>query len=320
MSFIQQAVRAVFITAFACSVLAREAASQPVRVVLPFGPGSGTDTIARPLFEAISRELNQTFVIDNRPGASGALAAEIVARAAPDGKTLLMTASTTHSINPSLFKKLSYDPVKDFKPISSVTTAYYVLAVGNQLPVNSVAELIAWVKANPTTASYGWGAAVAQMAGADFVKRIGVPVVGVPYKSSPPAMTDLVGGQLSFMFVDLVAGAPLIQTGRLKLLAVTSPKRVALYPAVPTMAESGIADLDVFAWTGLFAPAGTPDDVVKRLADAVKHAVATPEIQKRLEQCCTPMPIVTGAEFRDYLANDRAVWARRASIAGIVPE
>lgn len=320
MSLIQKVIRFVLITAFACSVLAREAASQPVRVVLPFGPGSGTDTIARPLFDAVSRELNQTFVIDNKPGASGILAAEIVARAAPDGRTLFMTATTTHSLNPSLFKKLPYDPVKDFKPISSVTTAYYLLAVRKDMPVNSVAELIAWLKANPGSASYGWGAAVAQMAGADFVKRIGVPVVGIPYKSSPPAMNDLVGGQLSFMFIDIVAGAPLIQSGRLKALATTSPKRLPLYANVPTMAESGIADLEVFAWTGLFAPAGTPDEVVKRLADAVRKTVATPAMQKRLEQCCTPVPVVTGAEFADYLARDRAVWARRAELAGIVPE
>lgn len=320
MALFQQLVRASLIAAFALSVLARGAAGQPVRVVLPFGPGSGTDTIARPLFDAMSRELDQTFVIDNKPGASGALAAEAVARAVADGKTLLMTATTTHSINPSLFKKLPYDPVKDFKPVSSVTVAYYFLAVRKEMPVNTVAELTAWLKANSSGASYGWGAAVSQLAGADFVKRIGVPVVGVPYKSSPPAMNDLLGGQLSFMFADIVAGAPLIQSGRLKALAVTSPKRLAQYPDVPTMKESGIADLDVFAWTGLFAPAGTPDDIVRRLADAVRRAVATPEMQKRLEQCCTPTPIVTGADFADYLAKDRAVWARRAAIAGILPE
>ncbi len=320
MTVVKQAVRAASIAALALLVLARGAVAQPVRVVLPFGPGSGTDTIARPLFDAVSRELSQTVVIENKPGASGALAAETVARAAPDGRTLLMTATTTHSINPSLFKKLPYDPVKDFKPVSSVTTAYYFLAVRKEMPVNTVAELVAWLKANAASASYGWGAAVSQLAGADFVKRIGVPVVGVPYKSSPPAMNDLVGGQLSFMFADIIAGTPLIQSGRLKALAVTSPRRLAQYPDLPTLTESGIPDLEVFAWTGVFAPAGTPDDVVKRLADAIRNAVAKPELQRLLEQCCTPMPVVSGADFADYLAKDRAVWARRASVAGIVPE
>ncbi len=304
------------------ALCAQGAPAQPAatRVVLPFGPGSGTDTIARALFDILARDLNQTFVIENKPGASGSLAAAEVARSAPDGKTLLFTATTTHSLNPLLFKKLPYDPVKDFRPVSSLTTAYYFLAVRKDLPVNTVPELIAWLKANPTGASYGWGAAVAQMAGADFVKRIGVPVVGVPYKSSPPAMTDLVGGQLTFMFVDRVAGMPLLQSGRLKALATTAPQRVALFPDVPTMAENGMADIDVFAWTGLFAPAGTPDDVVRRLAEGVKRAAATPELQKRLEQCCTPMPIVAGAEFEAYLAKDKAAWARRAAIADIVPE
>lgn len=324
MNPIRQAARMARCITFTClaALCAPGALAQPVttRVVLPFGPGSGTDSIARALFDILSRDLNQNFVIESKPGASGSLAAAEVARAAPDGKTLLFTATTTHSLNPLLFKKLPYDPVKDFRPVSSLTTAFYFLAVRKDLPVSTVPELIAWLKANPAGASYGWGAAVAQMAGADFVKRIGVPVVGVPYKSSPPAMTDLVGGQLTFMFVDMVAGTPLLQSGRLKALAATAPQRVALFPDVPTMAEIGMADIDVFAWTGLFAPAGTPDDVVRRLAEAVKRAAATPELQKRLEQCCTPMPIVSGAEFEAYLARDKAAWARRAAIAGIVPE
>ena len=320
MKFIRQLARAVVIAAVACSAIAQDVANQPIRVILPFGPRSRTDTIPRPLFDALARELNQSFTIDNRPGASGALAAEAVARAAPDGKTLLFTASTTHSINPSLFKKLPYDPVKDFRPISSVTTGFYFLVVRKELPVKDVAELVAWVKANPSTASYGWGAAVSQMAGADFVKRIGAPVVGVPYKSSPQAVTDVIGGQGSFMFLDIVAGLPIINGGRPKALAVSSPKRVALFPDVPTMTESGFPDLEVFAWTGLFAPAGTPDGPVNRLAAGIKKVMASPELQKKFENCCVPMPIVGGAEFAEYLKNDRAVWAKRAALAGIVPE
>lgn len=320
MKLFRNLVRAVVIAAVACSAIAQDSTSQPIRVIIPFGPGSGTDNIARPLFDALSRELNQSFTIDNRPGASGIVAAEAVARAAPDGKTLLFTSNTLFSINPSLFKKLPYDPVKDFRPISSVTTAYYLLVVRKEMPVNNVAELIAWIKANPGTASYGWGAAVSQMAGADFVNRIGVPVVGVPYKSSPQAATDLIGGQLSFMFLDLAAGLPIISGERMKLLAVTTPKRVSLFPKVPTMAESGISDFEVFAWTGLFAPAGAPDRLVNRLAVAIKTVMANPELQKKYENCCSPMPILGEAEFPDYLKRDRAVWAKRASIAGIVPE
>lgn len=157
MKLFRNLARAVAIAAVACSAIAQDSTSQPIRVILPFGPGSGTDNIARPLFDALSRELNQSFTIDNRPGASGIVAAEAVARAAPDGRTLLFTSNTLFSINPSLFKKLPYDPVKDFRPISSVTTAYYLLVVRKEMPVNNVTELIAWIKANPGTASYGWG-------------------------------------------------------------------------------------------------------------------------------------------------------------------
>jgi tripartite-type tricarboxylate transporter receptor subunit TctC len=180
-------------------------------------------------------------------------------------------------------------------------------------------ELAAWLKANADKASYGWGAAVSQMAGAGFLKRLGVPAVGVPYKSSPQAVTDLVSGQLSFMFLDLAAAVPLLQGDRLRALALTAPARIALLPAVPTMAEAGMPNFEVAAWVGMYAPAGTPDAVVNRLAAAARKAMAIPSLQKKFENCCTPLVLV-GNDFAEYVRKDRALWAERAATAGIVPE
>lgn len=315
-------IRLVCITAIAlitCSAIAQDDASKPVRAILPFGPGSGTDNVARALFNEISRELNQTIIVENRPGASGFIAAEAVARAAPDGKTLLYTASTTHTVNPVLFKKLPYDPVKDFRPIGMIMTAPYFLAVGKDVPARTVTELIAWIKANPGKASYGWGAAVSRMAGASFLQRFGVTAIGVPYKSSPQAVTDLLGGQFSFMFLDLVVGMPIIANDRVRLLAVTAPKRISQAPEIPTMAEVGVPNFEVAAWSGMFAPAGTPEPLVQRYMAALRKVMTHQSLLQKLENCCTPTVLV-GDDFVEFLRKDLAQWTERAAVAGIVPE
>lgn len=296
--------------------LAQDAA---VRVILPFGPGSGTDNIARPLFDELARELGQSFVIDNRPGASGFIAAEAAARAAPDGKTLFFTTNTTHAINPVLFRKLPYDPVRDFRPVGMVVTSPYLLLVRKDFPARDLGELIAWMRANPGKASYGWGAAVSQMAGTGFIRRLGLQAVGVPYKSSPQAVTDLVGGQLSFVFLDLAAAVPVITGDRVRALAVTDSRRLAVLPQVPTMAEGGVKDFDVYAWVGLFAPSGLPDAQVNRLAAGLRKVMANPALQKKYENCCTPQ-VLTGDEFAEFVRKDRALWAERAATAGLQPE
>ena len=311
-------LNAITVGLIACSAMAQDSV-QPIRVILPFGAGSGTDNIARPLFDALTKELNQPFLIDNRPGANGFIAADLAARAAPDGKTLLFTTNTTHSVNPNLFKKLPYDPVRDFKPVSSVITSPYLLLVRKDIPVTNVNELKAWIGANSGTASYAWGAAVSQMAGAGFLKRLGVNAIGVPYKSSPQAVTDLIGGQVAFMFLDLAAAVPIISGGRVKALAVTAPRRLSLLPTVPTMAESGLPDFLVTAWVGVYAPAGTPDALIARLTTAIKKVSENPELQKKYENCCTTMVLATD-KFADYVSEDRALWAERAKAAGIVPE
>lgn len=292
--------------------------SAPIRVVLPFGPGSGTDNIARPLLEAMSRQLERQFIVDNRPGANGFLAATAVARAAPDGQTLLFTTSTTQTINPMLFKHLPYDPNRDFRPIGSIMESYYVLVVSKEMPARTVGELTTWVKAHPNTAAYAWGAAVSQVTGATFVQKLGLPAAGVPYKSSPQAVTDLIGGQVSFMFLDLAAAMSFITGGQLRPLAVTSAKRVKQLPEVPTMAEVGMP-LEVVTWGGLFAPARTPDSVVEQLSNAMRSAAQDPLLQKQIDLCCSLM-VSAPAEFGAYIQRDRDSWSTRVPAAGITPQ
>lgn len=311
--------RVLLATIFAMTSLSAVADEQPIRMILPFAAGSGTDNIARPLFDEITKNTKQVFIIDNRPGASGTIAAQAVAQAAPDGRTFFTTTNTTHTINPVLFKKLPYDPQKDFAPVAIVATSPYVLMVRKDMPVSNVKELMDWVRSNPGKASYGWGAAVSQMAGAVFLNRFQLTAVGIPYKSSPQAVTDLIGGQFSFMFLDLAAAVPHLKGDRLKPLLVTAPKRLDQMPLVPTASEAGIDDFDVSAWIGIFAPAGTPASATQKMADAVANAMRSPALLAKLESCCVPA-VLTGDAFSNYLKADTVRWVERAATAGIKPE
>ena len=295
--------------------------TKAVKVVVPFGPGSATDIVARTISEELRAELGESFLVDNRAGANGFIAAEMVARATPDGYTLFVTSSTTQSTNPSLFKKLPYDPVKDFAPIGGIIEGYYVLTVPNELPVQSMAELITWLKANPTRASYGWGATVSQITGATFLRRIGATAAGVPYKSSPQAVTDLIGGRLTFAFQDVVSALAHIKGGRVKALAVTSPVRNPSLPGVPTVVEAGLPNFEAATYVGMLAPAGTPEAIIARLNSALVQVLKKPAVGQKLDSCCSARLFpTTPAEFDEYLKRDRAAWAQRISAAGIQPE
>jgi tripartite-type tricarboxylate transporter receptor subunit TctC len=295
--------------------------AKPVKIIVPFGPGSATDIMARLVAEELQAELGQPFIVDNRAGANGFIAAEAAARAPADGHTLFITSNTTQTSNPFLFKKLPYDPVKDFAPISAINEQYYVLAVPGSLPVNSVAEFVAWLKANPDKASYGWGAAGAQIAGAAFLKEVGATAAGVPYKSSPQVTTDLIGGQLSFTVQGVTSGLQVLKSGRLKALMVSAPQRVAQLPDVPTGAEAGVPGFRVSAFVGVFAPAGTPAPVIGLLNATLLKALRKPEMTRRIDDCCAGRFIPSSPEeFAEYLAGDRARWAAGVKAAGIQPE
>lgn len=295
--------------------------TKPVKVILPFGAGSAIDIVTRAVTEQLREELGQTFIIENRAGANGFIAAEAVARSAPDGYTLMSSTNTVHSTNQFLFKKLPYDPVKDFIPVGGMHRGYYVLIVPSSLPVNSVADLQAWFKTNPQKGSYGWGATASQIAGAAFLKEINAAATGVPYKSSPQAVTDLIGGQLTFMVLDVTSGLQHVKNGRVKALAVTSPARLPQLPDVPTSAEVGLPTLDTTAWTGLFAPAGTPAPIVTKLSVTLQKVLRKPIIAQQLESCCAAsMFYSTPTEFDAFLQKERISWSQKIKAAGIEPE
>jgi tripartite-type tricarboxylate transporter receptor subunit TctC len=295
--------------------------TRQIRTVVPFGPGSATDLIARIVTEDMRQTLGQPFIVENRAGANGFIAAEIVAKAPPDGYTVLVTATTTQSTNPSLFKKLPYDPVKDFAPVGGMVRAYYTITVNNDVPVKTLPEFISYLKANPNKTSYGWGATVSQVAAADFLQRIGAVSNGVPYKSSPQAMTDLIGGQINFMIQDITTAVTQVKSNRFRALAVTSPQRIPDMPNVPTMAEAGLPGFEAETWIGMLAPAGTPEPVLEQLNSALQKAVRNPAVAKKITECCSAIAFPTSrAEFTAYLARDRAAWAERIKAAGIPPE
>lgn len=319
-------LRRLFAAALLCTFGAAAFAQQPwptkpVKMILAAGPGSSTDIVARALADELNAELGQPFVIENRAGANGFIAAEAAARATPDGHTLFLTSTTTQSNNQFLFKKLPYDPVKDFVSVAGINETYYLLTVPASLPVNSVAELVAWLKANPGKASYGWGGAVSQIAGAAFLKEVQATAVGVPYKSNPQAATDLMGGQLTFMVQGITAGLSFVKNGRLKALMVSAPARIPQLPNVPTAAESGVPGFDATSWVGMFAPAGTPQPVIARLNAALQKTLRKPGMVERMDSCCAARLMhTTPAEFDEFLRKDRIKWAAQINAAGIQPE
>jgi len=295
--------------------------TRPLKMIVPFGPGSGTDTVARVVAQHMQGYLGQPVTVENRAGANGFIGAEAVARSAPDGYTVFVTSASIHSLNPSLFKTLPYETERDFASVGGVMEAYYTLLVGETMPVNSVLELSAWLKANPEKASFGWGATVGQIAGATFLKQTNTSATGVPYKSSPQAVTDLIGGQIKFMFNDVTTSKAHLGQQRLKALAVTSPERIVGLENVPTMAQAGVADFEMTTWVGMLVPKNTPQTVIQTLSSALLKTVALPEVAARMHACCSARMLVKTPEaFAQYMKDDRARWAKKISDAGVQPE
>lgn len=292
---------------------------KPVTLVVPTAPAGGTDTIARLIGDGLGKILKQPFVVDNRPGANGILGSEVVARATPDGYRLLFTYAATMVVNPSLYKKLPYDPMKDFEPVSLVGRLPNVLIVNSQLGVNSVAELIALLKKDEskrTFASSGAGTST-HLAGEMFADMIGVKLTHVPYKGTPPAMTDVASGLVPFMFDQVTAALPLVKSGRLKLLAVTTGKRIALVPELPTMIESGVAGFEMSSWQAVYAPKGTPKPIVQRLNAEIVKALKQPDVQAKLSgQLAMEIVGSTPEELRDHMAREIPRWAELVKKSG----
>mgnify|MGYP001327233870 CR=1 FL=1 len=257
---------------------------RPITYVVPFTPGGTTDVIGRTIGEGLTTALGQPVVIENKPGAGGAVGAEFVAKAKPDGYTLLGGTISTHAINASLYKNLPYDPVKDFEPVTLVGFIPNALYVNPNIGVNSVADLVAYLKKNPakaTFASSGAGTST-HLAGELFGDLAGIKLTHIPYKGTPQAFTDVVGGQVTFMFDQLTAGLPLVKGGKLKLLAVTSPTRTSLSPDTPTMVEAGVPNFEMVSWQAVYAPKGTPKAVVDKLNAEIVKVLKSPAVTDKL--------------------------------------
>src|SRR5688572_6503555 len=285
---------------------------RPIRLIMPFPPGGASDLIMRPVAQKLTEQLGQQIVIDNRPGAGGNIAAELVARAAPDGYTLLFAASANFSINPNLYAKLPYDPVRDFAAVTMLTRLSNLLTVHPSLPAASVPELTALARAQPGKLTYGsaGNGTTLHIAGELYRARSGVSVIHVPYKGGGPAQLDLLGGRLQFMFDSFSPALPHVRAGKLRALAVTTLSRSPALPQVPTMAESGLPGFEVSGWFGIAAPAGTPRPVIERLSSELQRAMRLPEIRERLvAQGIEPVGN-TSAEFAGQVRSELSKWAR----------
>ncbi|MFT3802014.1 MAG: tripartite tricarboxylate transporter substrate binding protein [Burkholderiaceae bacterium] len=276
----------MFAIPLAGNAQAQDYPTKPIRLVVPYAPGGATDIIGRATADELTKTLGQPVVVDNRPGAGANLGSEMVARAAPDGYTLLTTASSTHGISPFLYAHLSYDPNKDLAPVIVLASFANVLVVHPSVKANTVQELIALAKAQPgklTCASSGFGSSI-HMSCEMFKHMLGLDIVHVPYKGSAPAVTDLIGGQVDMMFDNIPSSIPHIHSGKLRALATTGAQRASTLPELPTMIESGVADYQAGAWFGLAVPAGTPADIVAKLNAAGRKAVEAPGFVKHIKE------------------------------------
>lgn len=295
--------------------------AKPVRIIAASSPGSGVDIVTRIIAQKLSEQLGQQVIVDNRAGAGGNLGAEIAAKAPPDGYTLFM-ASPAHAINTGLYRRLTYDLVRDFAPVTLVTMGQYVIVVHPSLPVKSVKELIALARARPGQLNYasaGNGNAT-HLAGELFNKLARVNLVHVPYKGSGPALTDLIGGQVQLMFSNLVAAMPHVKSGRLRALAVAGEKRTSAAPELPTVAEAGLPGYAVISWFGVFAPAATPREIVARLNQELVRAMSAPDMHERLAGEGADPATNTPEAFAAFIKAEIAKWTRVIRDANISAE
>lgn len=300
--------------------LAETYPARPITIVIGSSPGSATDGLARALGNEVTRLTGQAVVIENRAGAMGGIAAQTVARAKPDGYTLFMTTNTTHSANPSLMKQLRYDPVKDFTPVARMGNLPFMLVVSPSLPVKTLPEFIAYAKSHPGL-SYGSGNSTGIVAGATLARMAGLNMLHVPYKSTPPAMTDVIGGQIQLMFVDFAAGIANVKAGKLRALGVTTAQRSELLPDVPPLASvPELKGFDITSWNGVFAPAGTPAPVVERLNRELVAIVSNKQHAAQYYAFGFEPFGSTPAELGAFVTAELRKWSKLVKDAGIQPE
>jgi tripartite-type tricarboxylate transporter receptor subunit TctC len=292
--------------------------SKALTIVVPFSAGGTTDILARVVGQFMSKDLGQPVIIDNRAGAGGNIGAQMVARAAPDGYTLLMGTVGTHAINQSLYKKLGFDPIKDFAPISRVALVPNLLVANPSQPFKTVKEMIAYAKANPgklTFASSGSGTSI-HLSGEMFQQMAGVEMQHIPYKGSAPALTDLLGGQTAIMFDNMPSVISHVRAGKLRPIAVTTPTRSPALPDVPTIAESGVPGYSATSWFGILAPAATPAPVIAKLNASILKALADPEVKKKLAEQGAEPHGEKPEQFAEFIRSETAKWGKTVKVSG----
>ena len=313
---------AATLAAAASEASAQAYPNRPVRILVPFPAGAGVDIVARMLGLPLTDLWGQATVVDNRPGAGGTIACELAAKAAPDGYTLLLGNISTFAMAPSLYKKVNYDPVQSFAPITLVNTSANVLVAHPSVPAATTQALIALAKAKPGQINYASaGSGTSPHLAAELFKSMaGVDLVHVPYKGSPQALTDLLGGQTQIMFASLVSALPHIRQARLRALGVTSLKRAAALPDLPAISEAGLRGYDVSVWMGIVAPAGTPPAIIAQLNRQIGALLQSPDIRERLAVQGLEAASNSPAEFRTYIASEVRKWAVVIKQAGVVAD
>jgi len=312
------AVCAVVATAHAADVYP----SKPVRIVVPFPPGGPADVLARTVADKLQASLGQPVVVDNRPGAGGNIGMELVAKAAPDGHTLVLAPAGNLTVNPSLYRNVPYDVARDFAPVTVIAAVPNVLVVNAQVPAKDVGELIAYAKANPgklNFASPGPGSG-AHLAGELLKSSAGIEMVHVPFNGVAPAVTAVVAGNVQVMFAGTSSAMPQVAAGKLRALGVASPKRIASAPALPTLDESGLPGFDVTSWYSIVAPAGTPSAVIDRLQKDIAKALEAPEVRARLAGLGAEPVANTPSDFAQMIKLESAKWGKIVKDANIRPE
>lgn len=305
---------------FAGAAQAQPYPSKPIRLVVGYSPGGGNDLIARIVAAKLQERLGQPIVIDNKPGAQSIVAAEIVAKAAPDGYTLLVAPSGPMTINPAVYAKLPYAPEKDFAPVSLLAEFPLLLVVGAEQPIKSVRELVEYGRANPKLANYASSATPFQLAGELFNERTGSAFQHIPYRGSGDAVQAVAAGQVLMTLADSGPVSGLLKDGRLRALGLTAAKRDPAFPDVPTMAEAGVPEMEISLWTGIVAPAGTPPEIVALLQKAIAETIALPDIHTALEAIAVDPRSTTPDEYRALIARDAARWKAVAATANIKVE
>ena len=307
-------------TLFITALRADDYPTRPITLVAVFGPGSGSDTVSRIIANELGPMLGQPIVVENRPGADGALAALYVHHQRADGYTLLMGTNSPLSADPFIHKDINYDPIKDFVPITRVGSFTTMLVVNPNLPIHSVKELIDYAKANPGKLTYASGN-TAGIVGMETLKHSAeLSILHVPYKTTAPALEDIIAGRVSMMFADFTSAMPHVAAGTIRPLAISRIKRSRLYPDLPTMDEAGIKGFNLDAWAGIVAPAGTPSEIVTKLNAALRKVIDSPEVQARFKNVGFEGFSSTPQELGDYIKTEVAEWGKMVKDAGIKPD